>query len=371
LLEYGLALAIFDPHDWEETPLSATVKGRRGSTSSTYSFRVRGFKNEAIAPIEQGPDINSPLAWYYLANNPSILEFLCERVRQQPVFKQQLHDYIELSKTDTKWRTAAANAIKILVRVGIQFNGADLRRIRIPGADLSYGVFEGTQFQEADLRQVSLRGTWLRQADLSRAQMGSVQFGELPFLKEDFRVHSCAYSPDGTSLTLGLQNGDVKVYSTSSWELIWTLSGHREMVRSVAYSPKGDMIVSGSSDGTARLWGVESGTCIFTLRGDSGEVNGVAFSPRGDTIASVSDDKTVRVWNVATGDCRLILNGHTRIVRCIVYSPKGDRIASGSYDRTVRLWDIETEECLLTLSGHSGIIYGIAYSPRADCLRQC
>jgi len=368
LLEYGLSLAIFDPNDWKEKSLSVAVSGRRGSTSSTFSFRVHGSHNEVLAPIERGLDISSPLAWRYFVNEPSILQFLSERVQHQPVFKQQLYECIEFSKADSQWRTAAANAITILVRVGIQFNGADLRGIRIPGADLSYGVFEGAQLQDTDLRQVNFSRAYLRQAELSRAKMAAVQFGELPFLKEEHLVFSCAYSPDGKSLVLSLHSGDIKIYSTSSWELIWRLSGHEKAVPGVAYSPQGDMLVSGSWDLTVRIWDVESGSCIHSLKGHSGNVIRVAFSPRGDTVASASADKTVRVWDVGSGDCRHILIGHTESVLSVVYSPKGDRIASGGSDRTVRIWDIEAEKCLQILRGHGNTIRRVAYPPQGDRL---
>ncbi|KAK3823327.1 MAG: WD40-repeat-containing domain protein [Benniella sp.] len=368
LLDYGMALAIFDPYDWKERPLTATVSGRRGSTSSTFSFRIRGSKNEVATPSEQGPDVSSPLAWRYFINDPTVLEFLCERVQQQPVFKQQLLDYIEHSKMDARWRIAAANAITILVRAGIQFNGADLRGIRIPGADLSFGGFEAAQLQDADLRQVTLRSAWLRQADLSRAQMTAVQFGELPFLKEDSQVMTCAYSPDGEALALGLDSGEIKVYSTSSWEHIQMLTGHCGYVWRVVYSWRGGQMASCGKDGLARLWDAQSGRCIHTLSGHSGALYGAAFSPHGDAVATGGNDTTVRVWDVGTGECRLILIGHSAIVWGVVYSPSGTLIASGSEDSTVRLWDVMTGMCLSTLSGHNRPIWDISYSPRGERL---
>ncbi|KAK3807653.1 MAG: quinon protein alcohol dehydrogenase-like superfamily [Benniella sp.] len=368
LLEYGLALAIFDPNDWKEKPLSLEQSGRRrGSTSSVFSFRIRGTAKAVISTSEQGIDLDSPLTWRYFIDEPSLLQFLTERVQQEPVFKQQLLDYIEHSKTDKDWRTAASNAITILVRAGVQFNHEDLRGIQIPGADLSYGVFESAQLQGADLRQVTLRGTCLSRADLSRAKMTAVQFGELPFLNEDAEVYSCAYSPDGKSLAVGLSSGDIKVYSTSSWEHVRTLTGHKEKVWSIAYAPNGDQIISGSNDSTARLWDVGAGTCLYTLTGHDREVNGVAFAPCGGSVASASDDSTVRVWDVGTGECRHILIGHRGIVISVAYSPRGHLIASGGWiDNTVRLWDVQTGERLHILSDHTDSIYGVTFSPRGD-----
>jgi len=368
LLEYGVALAIFDPNDWKEKPLSLVLSGRRGSTGSAFSFRIHGSAKEAVASFEQGPDLDSPLAWRYFVNEPSVLQFLSDRVLQEPIFKQQLFNFIEHSKTDQKWRTAATNAITILVRAGVPFNSKDLRGIQIPGADLSYGVFESSQLQDADLRQVTLRGAWLRQADLSRAQMAAAQFGELPFLKEDTVVYSCAYSPDGKTLALSLLSGDIKVYSTSSWDHVRTLTGHTNLVWSIAYSPNGTQIISVSSDKTARLWDVEAGACITILIGHSGCVNGVAFAPLGDSIATASDDGTVKVWDIlGTRECRLTLTGHTGDVQSVAYSPKGHLIASAGFrDYQVRLWNAQTGVCLHILSDHTNCIWGVTFSPRGD-----
>ncbi|KAG0217917.1 hypothetical protein BGX31_000093, partial [Mortierella sp. GBA43] len=187
LLEYGLALGIFDPEDWKEdlAPESALVY--RESATSALSSDELDHADDHPPITKQEPDPESPLTWRSFTNDLPLLRFLEERVQQEPLFKQQLLDYIEHSKTDERWCTAAANAITILVRAGVQFNSADLRGIRIPKADLSYGMFDSAQLQGADLRQVNFLGSWLRQADLTNALMTDVQFGELPSLKHDAR----------------------------------------------------------------------------------------------------------------------------------------------------------------------------------------
>jgi len=369
LLEYGLVRAVFDPQHNEKKATSESILARRGSANSIWSFEVEGGL-EVIPTIvtEQQPmDLDSPLVWRSIVKETSIIQFLSERVQQEPVFKQQLLEYIEGSKTDKTWRTAAANAITILVRAGVQFNHEDLRGIQIPGADLSDGVFESVQLQGADLRQVTFRGTCLRRADLSRARMAAVQFGELPYLKEDREVYSCAYSPDGKSLALSLYNGRVRVYSTSSWEHIHTLTGHTKRIRSIAYSPNSSQLISGSDDYTARLWDVDAEACLYTLTTHMNCVNGVAFSPCGDSVACANEDGKVRVWDVGTGICRITLTGHEGTVMDVAYSPKGHLIASSGFrDYTVRLWSVETGVCLHIMSGHTDPIRRVSFSPRGD-----
>jgi hypothetical protein len=127
LLEYGVALAIFDPHDQKEKSASESAMARRGSTSSVMSFNASDNVETLNTTDGQERCLHSPLVWRYFVNDSSVIQFLKERVRQEPLFRQQLLDYIEWSKADKKWRTAAANAMTILVRVGHQFNHAELR----------------------------------------------------------------------------------------------------------------------------------------------------------------------------------------------------------------------------------------------------
>ena len=364
ILEYSLACAISDIADKRNISVSASASSRRGSLSSILSFEMEDTSQEEATAIE--PDPNSPLAWRSFVNDHSLLQFLEERVRQEPIFKELLYAYIEHSKKDKKWRRAAANSITILVRSGEQFIGADLCGIQIPGADLSYGQFDSARLQGADLRKVNLRGVWMRQADLSRAQMTGVQFGELPCLMENDAVFSCTYSPDGKALAVGLMNGTISVYTTLVWEKVMTLTGHTSFVRAVAYSSREDQIASCSNDRTVRLWDAKSGISKHILTDHTDAVTCVAFSPQGDQVASASDDKTIRIWESVTGECLQTLCGHSGTFTSAAYAPNGKQILSGSKDLTVRLWNIETGDCIRIFSGHKHVVLAVAYSPKGD-----
>jgi WD40 repeat protein len=368
LLEYGLARAVFDPHDRRNRTMSEPIMGRRGSATSIHSFQSqKDIKTEGTI-IEQEPDINSPLVWRSFVNDYSLLQFLAERVQQEPVFKKQLLDYIEYSKTDDtcKWRKAAANAITVLVRAGVRFIGTDFQKIRIPGADLSYGTFDSAQLQGADLRMVNFRGSWLRQTDMSKARMAGSQFGELPFITVNSDVRSCGFSPDRESLAVGLDNGDINIYAVLDWEKIRTLTGHTGLIWCVVYSPRGDQIASSSVDKTVRLWDSKTGLLQYTLTAHTDWVRCVAYLPQGNQVASASDDGTIRLWNKDTGVCSQILSGHTHEIRCIACSPNSQQIVSGSSDCTVRLWNVETRNSIHILSGHTNTVWAVGYSPRGD-----
>ncbi|WP_284270007.1 NACHT and WD40 repeat domain-containing protein, partial [Mycoavidus cysteinexigens] len=353
LLEYFVARSLFESFDG---CMEVSARQRRGSAASVYSF-----EEHAVLPPKMQRNLSlTPKHWI---GDLGIVRLLTNRVQQEPIFKEQLLAIIERSKADKSVRQTAANAMTILTRAGVQFIGADLKGIQIPGADLSFGVFDSAQLQDADLRKATLHMSWLRQANLSGAQMSGVQFGEWAYLEEESEVNSCAYSPDGKTCAIGLNNGKIRVYATSNWEKIHTLQGHTDSVLSVVYSPSGAQIASGSLDKTVRLWDAESGAPGHTLQGHTHWVTSVVYSPSGAQIASGSRDNTVRLWDAESGAPGHTLQGHTDYVLSVVYSPSGAQIASGSDDKTVRLWDAESGAPGHTLQGHTSSVRSVVYSP--------
>ncbi|KAG0299618.1 hypothetical protein BGZ97_003615 [Linnemannia gamsii] len=322
MLEYFFSCAIFDPSGF---------LGHHEFAPHLY----------ADSPNTQWLGSDSPLFTRNLLTEPSIIQFLSERVQQTPAFKEQLSVVIELSKTDASAATAAANAITILVKAGVTFHGQDLRGIRIPGADISGCQFDSVRLQGSDLTGVNLGWSWLRQSDFSKAQMKGVQFGELPYLEENDSVWTCRYSPDGRMLAVGMDSGGLTLYDTEAWKKIRTLVGHDGDIDSLAFSPDGKRLASGGDDRAVRVWESGSGDLLWTMDGHTHTVRSVAFSPCGKKIASASSDDTLRLWNSFTGEALLIFEGHTQGVSCVKFTPDGRHLVSGSWDGTIRFWNVD------------------------------
>ncbi|KAF9899234.1 hypothetical protein EC991_009275, partial [Linnemannia zychae] len=240
MLEYFLSRAVFDP--------------RSHGVSDDHSTQTDSHLEAALSLDRHGP-----LYERNLVAEPSVIQFLCERVRQHPSFEKQLLVVIEQSRTDPTAAKAAANAITILVRAGVRFNGANLRGIRIPGADISGGEFDCAQLQGADLTKVNIAGSWLRKVDLDGAQMDDIRFGELPNLRIGGAFTACAYSPDGLMLAIGRANGTLSVYDTTTWiERYQYSEDTRAQITYVAFSPNNQKLVIATNGGTLRLWDTPS-----------------------------------------------------------------------------------------------------------------
>ncbi len=87
--------------------------------------------------------------------------------------------------------------------------------------------------------------------DIATAQI--VQ--SLPIAGDDFGT-SLAFSPDGSLLAVGSDDGMIYIWDTATFQLLVTLSGHRGSVERLAFSNDGRILASAGSDGTVRLWGM-------------------------------------------------------------------------------------------------------------------
>ncbi|KAG0256432.1 hypothetical protein BGZ95_005497 [Linnemannia exigua] len=380
LLEYFYSRTVYDPLDYDSD------EDRSPTSDPKAALSQRSFIEE-----------------------PSVLQFLAERVEMDPSFKTQLIGAIEDSKTDVQASQAAANAISILVKAGVRFNGRDLRCIKIPGADICGGEFDSVNLEGADLSYVNTSKTWLRQANLINAQMTGIQFGELPYLGFKSFVACLAFSSDGEHLAISTDDFEVYIYETRSWSRITVytgghgiaispmtnelarsyedysallcdiltgevrlrLTGHEEDVTWISYSPDGSHIATASMDTTIRLWSAFSGDTLHVLSNHSGPIVGVSFSPAGTELVSHSKDETIRTWDALRGEPLVILDCRDDDAHAVTYSPDGRRIASGGRSGCIRLWDAHTGELLKGMSGHDGNVYGLDYSPDGHRVVSC
>ncbi|KAF9117723.1 hypothetical protein BGW39_001856, partial [Mortierella sp. 14UC] len=390
ILEYFFSCAVFKPN--------------------AYNEEGELYPQAGLSPADEPLSVaDHPLSLISLNGEPSIVQFLCDRVRQSPSFKLQLLTIVERSKTDPEASQAAANAVTILFKSGVRLRDFKLRDVRIPGADLSGGELDSAQLQGADLTGVNFSRSWLRQTDFSNAMMSGVQFGEWPYLNVDKEPTACAYSADGNLLAVGLSEGVIIIYDTATWTRTRTLAGHTKAVTGLAFSPRarlrlfsasrdetwgdwdlntgkpelvpgghggvvtsiavsldGQQLATGGADNKVKLWNCDTLQQSGLLQGHSDGVACLAFSPDGSMLASGSNDNTVRLWDTMSGDSRSILQGHSNIISGIAFAPNGQQIVSGSHDTTVRIWSVSSGELLAVLHGHTDRVSAAAYSPHGQ-----
>lgn len=132
--------------------------------------------------------------------------------------------------------------------------------------------------------------------------------------------YTAVFSPDGKQMIVGMTNGKVKVYNTSSWQ---------------------------ETDS------VQMGTTVFNLRID----------PAGRYVVTGGDKGEVWLWDMKTKKPKQ-LAGHSNWVYGVAFHPGGKYAVTASYDLSVKLWDVATGECMLTLKGFKGELYTVSVTDK-------
>ncbi|MEP7336410.1 MAG: protein kinase [Acidobacteriota bacterium] len=173
--------------------------------------------------------------------------------------------------------------------------------------------------------------------------------------------HATVFSPDGKLLASTTGGNFFKLWETTSWRELATLSGHTEPIMGLAFSPDGNRLATSGWDGIIKVWDVAGRRELLTLRGHHAPVRQVKFSPDGKMIASVSWDCTVKLWDAVSGQ-ELRTMRHANSVQTVAFSPDGKRLASGGDDQVVRLWDSQTGMELMALRGHRLSVFDVFFA---------
>jgi RNA polymerase sigma factor (sigma-70 family) len=221
-------------------------------------------------------------------------------------------------------------------------------------------------------------------------------------------VRALAFSPDGTRIISGGDDGRVRVWHVAGAREVLNLRGRdARTVRAVAIDPSGHVVAAGSDDGTVLAWdlrrggdqapdvvfpaagqavhalcfGADCGTvtrvwCDGTverkegpaavplcLAGQEGKVHGVALGREGRTAAWAMQDGSVRLWDPAERKEHGHFGVHASPVRCVAFSPEGDVAASADDLATLKVWDTATGRERATARGPQGPVRALALGP--------
>jgi len=165
-----------------------------------------------------------------------------------------------------------------------------------------------------------------------------------------------AFAPGGTTMAVG-DGGDVYLWDTAGLTatLPTPVDASGQSVTSLAFGPRGTLAV-GYSEGGVYLWdtATKKTTAALSAPADNTGVTLVAFGP-GDTLAVGYSGGDVDLWNTATDNNTAALTGPpglagTNGVSSVAFGPGGATMAVGYDTGDVYLWDTTSEQTIATIT---------------------
>ena len=212
-------------------------------------------------------------------------------------------------------------------------------------------------------------GTYLAVADISLfggfVEIWDVSSGQkvLTLAGHEQGANDVDFISNGAQLVSVGQDQKIKIWDVESGVELLMLEDVAPLY-TVTVSPDERLIATGGRDGVAKVWEIESGEILFTLTGHTDIVSYVAFSPDSKYLATGSIDGSTKIWDISPEGVSewLTVAGHTRVVMNTDYSSDGQKIATASWDKNAIVWDAINGEKLLTIQRFDEALGSIAFS---------
>lgn len=176
--------------------------------------------------------------------------------------------------------------------------------------------------------------------------LDSISLHELRLLPIRALSRSLAFSPEGTLLAAGSQDGIVRLWQTQALDQpsgssspVLSLQAHKKGVNQVAFHPTRPLLASGGNDAIARIWDLNSGKQLSQTIGGTFAVPGLAFSPDGAYLA-VMNGTVIRLRYVDSGRMVATLRADTDLF-CLAFSPSGDELVAGDNAGSLWIWKLD------------------------------
>ena len=188
-------------------------------------------------------------------------------------------------------------------------------------------------------------------------------------------VRSLAFSPDGIQAAMAGDDGEIRLFSSETGQLLDPITGQGGAVIAATFVGTGRLL-SVAANKSLVVWNTLAPWVLERRLGaiDSPQVfvdriTALDFSPDGRLLATgggvPSRSGELKVWDVETGSLvREITEPHSDAVLCIQFSPDGRQVASGAADRFTKVFDVETGKFVKSFEGHGQHVLGVSW--RAD-----
>ena len=160
-----------------------------------------------------------------------------------------------------------------------------------------------------------------------------------------------AFSPDGTTLVSGTDQGDIQGWNVETGKALPVFAKLKEQedldnISALNFSPDGTLLAAGVHN-QIHIWEVNTGNKLLSVKTEHkrGKMifqsypEPLEFSPDGTILVNGLNHGAIQLWDVTTGNQIAVLDGHTQKVETLTFSSDNKTLVSTAMDGTILLWD--------------------------------
>jgi len=153
----------------------------------------------------------------------------------------------------------------------------------------------------------------------------------------------------GMVLAVGLRNGRIRIYDTSSGKILLELIDHTDQVTKLSFAPDQSLTMASCSwDGTLKFWDLSDDGNMYKSfkvgdftdqRGITYKLSSLAWSPDAKRVAVVGTFKSVMLFDTVNRKFLLKCNGHCNYITSCDFATDGVLLVTASVDTTAIVWN--------------------------------
>ncbi|KAH8294461.1 hypothetical protein KR018_008818 [Drosophila ironensis] len=181
-------------------------------------------------------------------------------------------------------------------------------------------------------------------------------------------VHRTFFTADKLQLASFSDDRSIRLWDVANEKVVQTYEdAHADYIRAGAMHPLAPHIfISGSYDGKIQLYDTRTEQKPQHTLNHEAPVESMLFLPNGSIFVTAGGNR-VHVWDIISG-CRLLttLAQHHKTVTCLRLGSDGRRLLSAGLDRHVKIYDVGTYKTVHTLTYPNAVVsLGVASGDQA------
>lgn len=186
-------------------------------------------------------------------------------------------------------------------------------------------------------------------AGLEHVLQWDLKKNELISKWQDGELASCVcqltYEKNTGLVAAGYENGSIRIWDSTSGELMITFNGHKSAVSSLKFDPMGTRLVSGSKDSDLIVWDLVGEVGLYRLRGHRDQVTDLEFLEE-NIVISCGKEGLVKVWDLDTQHCVETHVSHRGECWGLAVDEDNGTIMTVGNDKEIKVWKYESENKL-------------------------